>query len=106
MNIFTLTNIQLFEIIKRFHSKFYKRKINNNIRINPNILPNIHNIKLISAYKNLCSYSGNKKNNIYKKYHIIIKYILPNINENEYICLNILYDDYKDIFSNSLPILN
>lgn len=102
MNKYTLTNYQLFEIIKRFHSKFYKRKINGTKRINPNILPNIHNLTLISAYKNLCSYSGNK-NNIYKKYHIIIKYKLLNSDDKGFFSLNILYDDYKDIFDKTLP---
>jgi len=100
---YTLTNHQLHEILKRFYDKFYlRRKGYDKNKINPNKLPNIHNLNFISAYKKYCSYTG-KKEYIYKKHHIIIKYKLLNLLENGSFCLNILYEDYMDLLEYKLP---
>ena len=100
-----MTNYQLFEILKRFYSKFYQRKKGNDKnRINPNKLPNIDNLRFVKAYKRFCSYTG-KKEYIYKKYHIFIKYQLLNTIDSGNFCLNILYDDYSDLIEYKLPII-
>jgi len=101
---YILTNDQLHEILKRFHEKFYLRKKNNNTKnkMNPNKLPLIENLKFIKAYKSYCSYTGEKEY-IYKKYHIIIKYKISNLSNDGLVCLNILFEDYKDFFESRFP---
>lgn len=101
---YTLTNYQLHEILKRFYDKFYLRKKGNSIikKINPNKLPLMENLSFIKAYKSYCSYTGEKEY-IYKKYHIIIKYKISNLSNDGLVCLNILYDDYKDFFDSRFP---
>ena len=86
-----LNNQQIYHIIKRFYSKFKLRR--NPGHKNPNILPYyIDDLSYINSYKFLCVYSDTK--NI-KKENLVVKYTFKN--PNEIFCLNISFDEYKDL---------
>lgn len=80
---------KLFSIINRFYSKFKLRKSDNP---NPHkfILDNLNKITILKIYYKKCVYSNEV--NIIKDNIVIIFKI------NEIISLNLLFDDYKDIF--------
>ena len=86
-----LNKNQVYSILKRFNKKFkLKRKPH---FPNPNKLPNSKDeIYLVKVYKIVCIYS-NEKNT--RKENLIIKYKLNDTSET--ICLNLLYEEYKDL---------
>jgi len=87
------TNIEVYDIIKRFYSKYKLRRNPGNP--NPNILSKyIQDIYLIKLYKRVCTYSNNE--NIYKE-NLVIKYKYKN--KDEIISLNLPWDDYKDLLT-------
>jgi hypothetical protein len=82
---------QIINILNRFQNKFTYTK-------NPHKKKTIilfKNTVIINIYKKKCLYSKDFNSNFYKD-HLIIKY--KNENEDTIMCLNILFDDYKDLF--------
>lgn len=87
-------NKEVYSIIQRFYSRYKLRR--NADRSNPNKLSNfIQDICLIQVYKRVCTYSNNE--NSYKE-NLVIKYKYKNV--NEIICLNIPWEEYKDLLVN------
>ena len=85
-----MSNSQIYSIIERFYTRF---KYKNSFKIK-HPLPEINDIQLIKAYIRDCIYT-NEVNFI--KQNAIIKYRLTNHFNQEIICLNILWEDYKDL---------
>jgi hypothetical protein len=79
---------KVYSAINRFYTKFKLRRSNNP---NPHklILDNLNKISILKIYYKKCVYSNDK--NIIKD-NIVIIFKL-----NEVYCLNLLFDDYKDI---------
>jgi hypothetical protein len=87
-----LNNNQFYFILERFYSKFMLRK-----RTGPNpnkYMCNREYIYLIKAYKIQCVYTDNENK---KKDNLVIKYTYKNNDIEEFISLNVLLDEYKDL---------
>lgn len=97
-----LTHSQMCSIVERFYSKHKYRK---NAENKKKSVPNMLEILFIQAYTKSCIYSNQTnipKENVVIKYKIINNEIINNEIKNEFkneiISLNLLLEDYQDLF--------
>lgn len=81
---------QIICILNRFQNKFVYKK--NPCKKKSVIL--FENTIIMNIYKKKCIYAKDLNSNFHKD-HLIIKY--KNETEETIMCLNILFDDYKDL---------
>jgi hypothetical protein len=86
---------QLYNIIKRFHERFYERRSNSKIKYNPNELPLLLDLNIEQVYTINCLYVGVEMEKVDNRRNLVVKYRL---NKGDIIIsLNVLYDEYKDL---------
>ena len=88
-----LNDNRIYDAIHRFYSNFTKR-LSDGPNPNQIIIDNLKHIKILKIYCKKCIYSND--NNIIKD-NIVIVYLFDNLYK-EVIHLNLLLEDYKDIF--------
>ena len=89
-SLLSLTNKQIYSILKRFYTKYVSSKKNIG-KTNPNKLPsNQEDIQIMEVCIFPCIYSNNENQ---KKENLIIKFRY----KEDTISLNILLEHYKDL---------
>lgn len=97
LNKLNVIKNKVYLAIHRFYSNFKLRRSNDP---NPNqiIADNINQIEILKIYYKKCIYSNDKNE---MKDNIIIKFKLNEFKKESFY-LNLLFEDYKDIFEDSL----